>query len=316
MHDSNAIDSPRPGWSFFEGDLEQLRCFYYAALYRSFTRAAERLSTGQPTVSNRIKQLERLLGVRLFRRERRGVALTPDGLSLLDLAGPVVEGADGLTAELARRRGVETAEVQLAAGQELLLHLAAPALRAYQRSHPDVRLVAHSRLREQVFDMVERDEVDFGIAGQGGVPANLAFTEVLADELVLIAPRRHELASLNDVDLSDVARYPVLMPDRASSTRQLIEGAFADAGLSLNVPMELERWHVIKEFVALDFGVSIVPRFSVAGDERRLAIRPVRRRFAPLSYGTVTRKGRRITGHAKELIDLVTEQARSASAAG
>jgi DNA-binding transcriptional LysR family regulator len=309
----NDTDSLRHGWSFFEGDLEQLRCFYYAALYRSFTRAAERLSTGQPTVSNRIKQLERLLGTRLFRRERRGVTLTEDGQSLLELTAAIVEGADGLTAELARRRGIETAEVQLAAGQELLLHLAAPALRAYRHSHPEVRLVAHSRLREQVFEMVERDEVDFGIAGQGGVPGNLAFTEVLADELVLIAPRRHELASLDALDLADIARYPVLMPDRASSTRRMIEGAFADAGLSLNVAMELERWHVIKEFVALEFGVSIVPRFSVAGDERRLAIRSLRHRFGPLSYGTVARKGRRISSHARELIDLVMTQARSTS---
>jgi DNA-binding transcriptional LysR family regulator len=242
--------------------------------------------------------------------------LTPEGAALLEIVAPIVEGADSLTAELARRRGIETAEVQLAAGQELLLHLAAPALRAYRQSHPEVRLVAHSRLREQVFEMVERDEVDFGIAGQGGVPGNLAFTEVLADELVVIAPRRHELASSTSVELRDVARYPVLMPDRASSTRRLIEGAFANAGLSLNVPMELERWHVIKEFVALDFGVSIVPRFSVAGDEKRLVIRPLQRRFGPLSYGIVTRKGRRLSGHARELIDLVSERARSASHTG
>src|SRR3990170_5946008 len=110
---------------FFEGDLQQLRCFYYAATYRSFTRAAERLSTGQPTVSTRIKQLERLLGVSLFQRQRRGVTLSDEGRALLDLVSPVVEGVDGLTAELRERtRAGLRQEVRLAAGQELLLHLA------------------------------------------------------------------------------------------------------------------------------------------------------------------------------------------------
>jgi DNA-binding transcriptional LysR family regulator len=302
------VPKRRPGTvpSFFEGDLQQLRCFYYAATYRSFTRAAERLSTGQPTVSTRIKQLERLLGLALFRRGRRGVTLTEEGRILLELVAPIVEGADGLAAELRERTGAELGqEVRLAAGQELLLHLAGPVLQAYRRRHPALRLVVFSRVRDQVFAMVEGDEVDFGIAGRAGVPGGLAFEEALADELVLIAPRRHELAAGGAAGLRDIARYPVLMPDRASSTRRLIEEAFRDQGLELTVAMELERWHVIKEFVALDQGIAIVPRFSVAGDERRLAIRPLSHRFPALSYGIVWRKGRHLSSLARGVIDAL-----------
>ena len=295
---------------FFEGDLQQLRCFYYAATYRSFTRAAERLSTGQPTVSTRIKQLERLLGVSLFQRQRRGVTLSDEGRALLDLVSPVVEGVDGLTAELRERtRAGLRQEVRLAAGQELLLHLAGPVLRSYRRQHPGLRLIVYSHVRADVFAMVANDEVDFGIAGRAGLPAGLEFDEVLADELVLIAPRQHDLAQRDAIDLRDVARYAVLMPDAASSTRHTIEQAFSDHGLELQVAMELERWHVIKEFVALDFGIAIVPRFSVAGDERRLAIRPLSYRFPALSYGVVRRKGRRLPPLARALIEAIRERA-------
>lgn len=300
--------SSRPG-SFFEGDLQQLRCFYYAATYRSFTRAAEHLSTGQPSVSNHIKLLERLLGVTLFHRHRRGVALTDEGQVLFDLVSPLVEGVDRLADELDERaRALVDQEVRLAAGQELLLHLIGPILRAYRRRHPALRLVVYSRVRQQVYDMVASDEVDFGIAARAGLPPGLEFEEVLADELVLILPRRHELAGREAVALRDIARYPLLMPDRASSTRRIIEQAFAQSGLELQVAMELERWHVIKEFVALDQGIALVPSFSIAGDERRLAVRSVQHAFPPLSYGIIRRKGRHLSPLARGLIAAIRER--------
>ena len=294
----------------FEGDLQQLRSFYHAATLLSFTRAAERLSTGQPSVSNHVKQLERLFGVTLFDRHGRGVTLTDEGRALLDLVAPVVEGVDRLPEELRGRIGAVAAqEVRLAAGQELLLHLVAPVLRAYRRRHPAVRLVVYGRVRDQVHSMVAGDEVDFGIAARAGLPAGLEYGELLADELVLIAPLRHELAAKPRATLADIARHPLLMPDASSSTRRSIEQAFAQAGLELQVAMELERWHVIKEFVALDQGIALVPRFSVAGDERRLAMRRVAYAFAPLSYGIVRRKGRYLSPLAIELVEAIREHA-------
>ena len=308
------ISEPPPA-RFFQGDLQQLRCFYYAATFRSFTRAAAQLSTVQPTISNHIKQMERLLGVELFHRHRRGVTLTDQGALLFQLAAPLVEGIDRLPAEFAEQaRAVARQEVRLAAGQELLLHLVAPVLHVYRRAQPDLRLVVYSRVREEVFHMVVNGDVDFGIAARAGLGSGLEFEEMLADELVLITPRRHELAGRDAISLADIARYPLLLPDRASSTRQVIERAFEERGLEAQVTMELERWHVIKEFVALDQGIAIVPHFSVLGDRRRLAIRPLRDRLPPLPYGIIRRKGSHLSSPARALIDaLRTQAARSDS---
>jgi len=307
----NVTDSGRPvAARFFEGDLQQLRCFYYAATFHSFTRAAEQLATGQPSVSNHIKLLERLVGATLFRRHRRGATLTEEGAVLFELVAPLVEGIDRLAEELNERaRAVAGQEVRLAAGQELLLHLVAPVLHAYRRAQPDLRLVVYSRVREEVFQMVASGDVDFGIAARAGLSPGLEFEEVLADELVLIAPRRHELVAQETVPLADIARYPLLMPDRASSTRQVIERAFGERGLEAQVTMELERWHVIKEFVALDQGIAIVPHFSVLGDRRRLAIRPLRDRLPPLPYGIIRRTGSHLTAPARALIEALRTQA-------
>lgn len=297
---------------FFEGDLQQLRCFYYAATHRSFTHAADELSTGQPSVSNHIKQLERVLGAPLFQRQRRGVELTTAGRALMDLAGPLVEAIDRLPHELAERTAeVTVSEVRIAAGQELLLHLLAPVIRAFRRENPNIRLIVYARVRGETQAMAARGEIDFGVAARAGLPAGLEFREVLADELSLIVPPGHELADRHDISFADIACHPVLMPDRHSSTRHIIEESFAQAGLELQIAMELERWQVIKEFVALDQGIALVPGFSLGKDHDRFVVRPVRGGFPSLSYGIITRAGAYLSPPARSLIEAIMQRGAS-----
>ena len=281
--DGNVLSIPI-GARFFQGDLQQLRCFYYAGTYRSFTRAAEELATGQPSVSNHIKQLERLLGARLFQRQRRGVELTPAGRALLELAGPLVEAVDRLPQELAERTAaLAVSEVRIAAGQELLLHLLAPVIQAFRGDNPTVRLVVYARIRSETQAMAARGEIDFGVAARAGLPPGLEFQEVLADELLLIAPWEHPLAEAEGVSIEKVARHPVLMPDRHSTAWHVIQEAFAQAGLGLEIAMELERWQVIKEFVAMGLGIALVPAFSL-GEDTRFAVRRMEPPLPRLSY--------------------------------
>ncbi len=298
---------------FFQGDLQQLRCFYYAGTYRSFTRAAEELATGQPSVSNHIKQLERLLGTVLFQRQRRGVELTAAGRALMELAGPLVEAADRLPQELAERTAALTvSEVRIAAGQELLLHLLAPVIQAFRRQNPNVRLVVYARVRGETQAMAVRGEIDFGVAARAGLPPGLDFQEVLADELLLIVPWDHPLAQGEEASIERIAAHPVLMPDRHSTAWHVIQEAFDQAGLELQVAMELERWQVIKEFVAMGLGIALVPGFSL-GDDSRFAVRRLQPPLPHLSYGIISRSGAYLSPAARSLMGAIRQQRASAS---
>lgn len=314
----NANASFRPANATqFEGDLQQLRAFYYAATYRNFTRAAEELHTGQPSISNHIKQLEKVLGVSLFERQRRGVELTAAGQALLELVAPLVQGLDRLPLELAERTAALTvSEVRVAAGQEILLHLLAPVMQVFRRRNPDVRLVVFATVRSETQSMVAKGEIDFGVSSRAGLPPGLEFQEILADELVLITPLNHDLADSEHVTLDDIARYPVLMPDSHSSTRHVIEEAFAQANLRLQIAMELERWQIIKEFVALGHGIALVPSFSLA-DDGRFVGRPVQPGLPKISYGIIYRAGAYLSPAARSLIDAIRKQRfEAATAAG
>ena len=294
---------------FFPGDLEQLRCFYYAALYRSFTRCAEHLLASQPTVSKHIKALEGVVGAPLFLRSRRGATLTEAGQSLFELVEPIVTAVDALPSQMHERiSNHEPEEVRLAAGQELLLHLVAPVLRPFRQRYPDVRVIVTSRVRQQTYEMVANDAVDFGITPAAEIPPSLIFEPVLNDELVLIVAPGHELAHKASIGLTDVAAYPILLPDAASSTRRVIEGLFQSQRLGVRVSMELERWHVIREFVALGQGIAIVPRFTTSGDEQRVVIRSLTPSLPGLAYGFVSRRGRRLSAAGRHLMTAIGER--------
>jgi LysR family cys regulon transcriptional activator len=309
--------SERPIRRFFEGDLAQLRSFYYAAQLNSFTRAAEQTATTQPRISTHVKQLEALTGHVLFTRNARGVALTPAGQALLNLVQPFVEAIDQLPERLDEQLAEHGSdEVRLAAGHELLLHLAGPVLQAYRAANPNVRLVVYGSVRRQTQEMVANDEVDFGIASVSGLSHDLTFEHILTDELVLICPPEHPLASRRNVRLADIAQYPVLMPDPESSTRAFVEEAFAQSNLELRVAMELERWHVIREFVALGQGIALVPRFSVAEQPDRLVILPVRDSLPVLSYGIVTRRGHYLSPPVRSLIEAIRLRGERLASAG
>jgi DNA-binding transcriptional LysR family regulator len=174
----------------------------------------------------------------------------------------------------------------------------------------------YARVREETQAMVARAEIDFGVSARAGLPAGLEFQEVLADELSLIVPPGHELADRDDISFADIARYPVLMPDRHSSTRHIIEEVFSQAGLDLQIAMELERWQVIKEFVALDQGIALVPGFSLGEDHDRFAVRRVRGGFPRLSYGIITRAGAYLSPPVRSLMEAIRRRGTDQAGGG
>jgi DNA-binding transcriptional LysR family regulator len=289
-----------------DGSLDRLRCFYYAAVFRSFTRCADHLGFSQPSVSKHIRAIEHSVGASLFVRGRRETALTDAGTVLFELLEPVLEGLDALPATLRERLAVEApVEVRLVAGQELLLNMVRPALEAFRQSNPDVRVVIYCREREGTLSLAASGAVDFGIAAGRTVPADLEFEPVMEDELVLIAPREHDLARRPSVKLADIAKHPLLVTNAASTTRATIEDCLAREHLEVKVGMELERWHVIKEFVAAGQGIAVVPRFTVQQDEDRIAIRPIRAQLPNLTYGFVRPRGHRPSSAARELMAAI-----------
>src|SRR5262245_656673 len=154
-------------------DLHQLRIFVAVARLGNFTRAAERLGLSQPSLSLHIRQLEQDLGVRLFDRSTRSVALTPAGEDFLPTAERLLDdfrAAAAAVADLAARRRGRVAVAVLPSVAADLLPRAIALLRA---RHPDVSVSLRDDVAEHIPARVRSGEVDFGLGAIDSMDADM-----------------------------------------------------------------------------------------------------------------------------------------------
>jgi DNA-binding transcriptional LysR family regulator len=284
--------------------LTHLTTFYHAAQFLNFSQAAKALGSDQPAVSRRISELERQLGHPLFARlgGPRGVSLTPAGEKLLELAAGTVEELMRLPERFSEEMSqTGPQELRVIGGQQLLLSLLAPALFAFAERRPAVNVAVTSALKPEVIEAVRSGTADIGLTSATRIPRDLAYDEVLSDRLVLLVPANHPLTAHTSVALSDIEPFPLLVPDVHSSTRSLIDEAFRSLELTPRIGMDLQRWEVIREFVALGLGIAIVPGFVARGLSGTATLE-VNFQFPRRSYGILTAKSQHLTRAARELI--------------
>lgn len=285
--------------------LQQLRGFCYAAQAGSISKAAERLFLSQPSVSLQIQALEREFKTTLFERRGPKIKLTPDGQTLYELAAPLVDKIDTLDDTFAARRGsIETGRLDIAAGESTTLYLLPRFVQQYAEEHPGIELKLHNVTGRDGLAMVRADEADFAVGSMLEVREDIEYQPMFTYDPMLIVANNHPLAKRKRVTLKDVAPYPLILPPSHLTTWGVVDYAFAKHNLKYEVKMEAGGWEVIKKYVALGLGISIVTSICLTGEEDLVAL-PLSRYFPKRTYGLVIRKGKHLSPAAQRFVDLM-----------
>ncbi len=287
--------------------LQQLRGFCYAAQAMSISKAAERLFLSQPSVSLQIQALEREFKTTLFERRGPRINLTPDGKTLYELALPLVDQIDALDETFAARRGdIERGKLDIAAGESTTLYLLPRFVKQFAEAHPGIELKLHNVTGRDGLAMVRADEVDFAVGSMLEMHEDIEYQPMFTYDPVLIVARDHPLAKRKRVTLADVAAYPLILPPSHLTTWRVVDYAFGRHNLTYEVKMEAGGWEVIKKYVSLGMGISIVTSICLSGDEELAAI-SLARYFPKRTYGLVIRKGKFLSPAAQRFVDLMRE---------
>jgi DNA-binding transcriptional LysR family regulator len=293
---------------YYKGNrLKQLRAFCAVAKLGSVARGAESLFLSQPSVSLQLAALQKEIGTALVERIGRRIQLTREGLMLYELARPVLEGLDALEREFrAKLAGTTVRELNLAAGSSTIQYLLPPLVQAYRARFPDTKLQLHNVSNRDGLALVRSDEVDFAFGSMVDVPGDLAYEPVHHFDPMLIAPPDHPLASKPEAELKleDLSPYGLILPPNRVSTFRLVDLVFQQRKVPYQVAIEVGGWEVIKQYVAMGLGISIVSGMCIGRDEP-LAVRNVRRWFPPRSYGVVVRRGKLLSPEARAFVDLI-----------
>ena len=296
-----------PSFYYKQNRLKQLRAFCAATRTGSITEAAEELFLSQPTVSLQIQALERELEIVLFERRGPHIKLTPEGEALYRLAVPLVEGIDKLQETFAAQFGrLESGELNIAAGESTILYILPEPVRRFAEAYPKVQVKLHNVTGRDGMAMLRGDEVDLAVGSMLEVPEDITYRPLVTYDPTLITPTDHPLAQRGSVRLEDISPYGLILPPRHLSTWRIVDLVFRQHQLEYQVSLEAGGWEVIKKYVELGLGISIVTDVCLTGDEALVRI-PLTEYFPKRSYGVVLRHGRFLSPQAKRFLEVMDE---------
>ena len=243
-------------------ELHHLRHFAAVAEELHFGRAADRLGMTQPPLSQSIKRLEAALGVTLFERSRRKVALTAAGRVFQAEAVRTLAQADAAIRLTRRAASEEIAQLRIGFVSAALYRLLPDVLRRFRDRYPDVEIRLEERSTDAQLAGLRDGSLDIGFVHPPLRDADdLTIETVSRDRLIAAIPAAHELASAATIELAAFADSDfVLFPARQGPVLQRrIVQACRRAGFLPRIVQEAQRMHTILSLVAAGLGVSLVP---------------------------------------------------------
>jgi DNA-binding transcriptional LysR family regulator len=252
-------------------DNFRLVVFRAVAEQLSFRKAAEELYLTQPAVSLQIKALEEDIGVQLFDRTGTRIALTEAGKVLLGYSRQANALFVQAEQDIAALSGDHAGQLALGASSTIAQYVLPRLLGEFSREHPRVHPTMISGNTEQIVEALEELKIDLALIEGPARSRDVKTEPFLEDELVLIVSAAHEWAERKSIPCPEIAAVPLLMRERGSGTRRVVEMALVRQGLkanSLHIVMELDSTEAIKSAVEAGLGVGFVSRWAIAKDLR------------------------------------------------
>ncbi|KNC93330.1 LysR substrate-binding domain-containing protein [Trabulsiella odontotermitis] len=246
-------------------EFRHLRYFLTVAEELHFTRAAEKLNIGQPPLSQQIQSLESELGVKLFNRTKRSVALTEAGEHLVIQAKEILRMSGALQSELRDIEQGKTGELRIGfTTTGLFVDELSHPLKTYRRRYPDVRISLFEMYSQQQFDALLHQDIDIGYVRltpnttQDGLDIHI----LRHDRLCVVLPEDHPEAAKDSLTLADVRHEPfIFYPEKSgAAVPERVRRLSQRAGFTPTVVQEAAEVLTHIGLVAAGVGISVLPK--------------------------------------------------------
>ena len=247
----------------------QLRAFHLVAEAGSFSAAARQSGLSQPNLSGQVTALEKAYGIRLFDRRGRSVVPTETGRQLHGVTTRLFALQDEAQALLAGEQALTRGHLRIAADSA---HHVVPIMAALRKRAGSLTFALSIDNSAIVLERLLRHEADVAVMAKSVSDPRLHALRLRADRVVLFAPVGHPFARRGRTPLTMLAEQELVLRERGSITREVLEQAMAAADIQPSAIVEVQTREGVREAVAAGFGVGAVFE-SELGDDRRF--RPV-----------------------------------------
>ncbi|GGR72884.1 MULTISPECIES: transcriptional regulator CynR [Streptomyces] len=291
-------------------ELRHLRYLLAVVENGTFTRAAEELHVSQPTLSQQIKQLERLLGAQLLDRTGRSVRLTDAGEAYAHHARRALRDLAAAERAVHDVRDLTRGHLRLAVTPTFTAYLTGPLAAELHSRHPGITLT----LREMTQDRIEAgllaDEIDLGIAFTGTHLPGITATELFTEALTLVTSARHGADDHRALPVENLTRMQLALLTGDFATRTHIDDYFARHGISPRTAVEANSIQALTAIVQRTTLATVLPD-AIAHDHPHLTLVPLDPPLPVRTVALLTRTDAYQSAAARAFTDLTHDLVRT-----
>jgi LysR family transcriptional regulator, benzoate and cis,cis-muconate-responsive activator of ben and cat genes len=247
-------------------DLRQIRYFLALATELNYTRAASQLNISQPPLTRHIQQLEHSIGVMLFERSTRGVALTQAGKIFLEEARKIVALADQAVNKTKLAHQGQIGRLDIGIFGSSTISVIPTLLIELRKTHPDIVISLQNTTKTQQVEGVREKHLDIGFNRIYPSVPDLVVETVMLEDLYVALHKDHPFANNKTIEVKDLVDQPfILFPNN-------VRPSFADnvimlcsnAGFTPNVVHDVEDIFTAIALISAGLGIAIVPESAIS----------------------------------------------------
>lgn len=259
-------------------DIHQLEIFAKVAELKNFSKAAQEMYLTQPTISQHVSSLENYLGIKLFDRMGKEVALTKAGEILYRYAKQITALRGEAQQALDHFRGKKSGHLTLGASTIPGEYILPSLLGKFKREYPSISVTLRIGDTEEIIDELLTSKIELGIIGAKISHARLHYTSFVEDELIVVVPRGHRWWKKTFIGIQELCDEPFIMREAGSGTRISMEKRLDEIGIPpdrLKIIAEVGSTTAVKQAIKAHLGVSLISERAVEEEIRLQQFRKV-----------------------------------------
>lgn len=260
-------------------DFRQLETFIEVVNRKSFSKAAQKLYLTQPTVTSHIQNLENELGTFLLNRSGKSISPTEAGELLYKYALNIINMRNMAQFDLGVHKGKVQGHLEISSSSIPRHYVLPPLLKRFTDKYPDVTFTLSDFDSKKVVEGLLDGVTDFGIIGAKFPSPQLEYIELMEDKMYVVAPNTEDYPweEYSELDIEFLLDKKVILREKGSGTRELLENKLKELGLDLDafsILAYIEDIETIKKFIELGFGVSFISERAIKREMELGVLKP------------------------------------------
>jgi LysR family transcriptional regulator, transcriptional activator of the cysJI operon len=287
--------------------FSDLQLFKEIAANRSMSKGAAHCDKSQSAATQHVQEVERRLGIALFDRSQRPLALTDAGKLYAEFCRDVLHRQEQFELALERMKSEVESTVRVASIYSVGLSEMGRLQEEFAARFPEAHLLVEYMRPDRIYEAVRDGAADLGLVSYPEESREIAALPWRTEEMQLAAPPTHALAGRAEVHPADLDGQDFVGFDEDLSIRKKLERFFRAEGVAVNLVMHFDNIQMIKEAVALGRGVSILPARTMQAEiaQGRLVAVPLRAPELVRPVGIVHRRRKPLNRAAQGFLALV-----------